>query len=142
MDAITAMNEQIALFPLWLQYWLTWMQTILIVLPFIFIKRREAQVLIVAQVLNFIVGGIVYAAEGNQITKLFGLGHIFWAGAYAYFLFRLWTQTADLQSRPYYRAWVYTATITLTISLPLDAYDLAKYASGLRQPMVEYYQTP
>jgi len=142
MDAITTMNEQISQFPAWLQYWLTWMQTILIVLPFVFIKRREAQILIVAQVLNFAVGGIVYTAEGNQITKLFGLGHLFWAGAYIYFLYRLWAQKVDLQSRPYYRAWFYTATLTLTISLPLDAYDLTKYAGGMRQPMVEYYQTP
>jgi hypothetical protein len=140
MDAVTAMNEQIAQFPIWLQHWLTWMQIVLIVLPFLFIKHREAQVLIAAQVLNFAVGGVVYAMEENQITKLFGLGHIFWAGAYGYFLYRIWTRKADIQSRPYFRAWLYTAIITLTISLPFDAYDLAKYAGGMRQPMVEYYQ--
>ena len=139
MDLFTDMNAQIAQFPLWLQWWLTWMQTVLILLPFVFIKRREAQVLIVAQILNFAVGGWVYVVEGYQVTKLFGLGHVFWTVAYGYFLRRLWTGQADIQARPFYRAWLYTAMVTLTISLPVDAYDLAKYAGGMRAPMVEYY---
>ncbi|MEQ9520722.1 MAG: hypothetical protein RLN89_14930 [Parvibaculum sp.] len=139
VDLFVDLNAQIGQFPHWLQYWLTWMQTTLILVPFFFWKYHEARIWILAQLLNFLLGGMVYAAEGLQITKLFGLGHIFWAAAYVYILLRLLKRQIDLTGKPFYRAWLYIALATLTISLPLDAYDLAQYALGTRQPMVEYY---
>jgi hypothetical protein len=139
MDMFYEMNAQIAQFPQWLQWWLTWMQTLLILLPFFFIKRREAQVLITAQVLNFALGFYVYTAQGNMITKLFGLGHVFWAVAFVYFVHRIFTSKAETDRRPYFRAWLYTATVTLAISLVFDTYDLIQYIGGTRKPMVEYY---
>ncbi|AWZ02103.1 hypothetical protein RHODOSMS8_02587 [Rhodobiaceae bacterium] len=139
MDMFNEMNAQIAQFPQWLQWWLTWMQTLLILLPFFFIKRREAQVLIAAQVLNFALGFYIYTAQGNMITKLFGLGHVFWAFAFAYFVYRIFTSKAETDGRPYFRAWLYTATVTLAISLVFDTYDLIQYIGGTREPMVEYY---
>lgn len=139
MDMFNEMNAQIAQFPQWLQWWLTWMQTLLILLPFLFIKRREAQVLIAAQVLNFALGLYIYTAQGNLITKLFGLGHIFWAVAFAYFVHRIFTGKAETDGRPYFRTWLYAATATLAISLVFDTYDLIQYMTGTREPMVEYY---
>ncbi len=139
MDAFNEMNAQIAQFPVWLQWWLTWMQTLLILLPFVFIKRREAQVLIVAQVLNFSVGFYIYTLQGNMITKLFGLGHIFWAVAFGYFLYRIYTGKAETDGRPYFRVWLYVATVTLATSLIFDVYDTIQYIGGTREPMVEYY---
>lgn len=139
VDIFNDMNAQIAQFPTWLQYWLTWMQTMLILMPFVFIKRREAQTLIAAQVLNFALGFYVYAAQGYMITKLFGLGHIFWAVTFAYIIHRIATGKAETQGRPYFRAWLYAASVTLAISLMFDTYDLIQYAGGVREPMVEYY---
>lgn len=139
MDAFNGMNAQIAQFPQWLQWWLTWMQTLLILLPFVFIKRREAQVLMAAQVLNFALGFYVYTAQGNMITKLFGLGHVFWAVAFVYFVHRIATGQAETHGRPYFRAWLYTATATLAISRVFDTYDLIQYIGGTREPMAEYY---
>jgi len=133
------MNAQIAQFLQWLQWWLTWMRTLLILLPFFFITRREAQVLIAAQVLNFALGFYIYTAQGNMITKLFGLGHVFWAFAFAYFVYRIFTSKAETDGRPYFRAWLYAATVTLAISLVFDTYDLIQYIGGTREPMVEYY---
>ena len=139
MVMFNELNAQIAQFPQWLQWWLTWMQTLLILLPFFFIKRREAQVLIAAQVLNFALGFYIYTAQGNMITKLFGLGHVFWAFAFAYFVYRIFTSKAETDGRPYFRAWLYAATVTLAISLVFDTYDLIQYIGGTREPMVEYY---
>ena len=64
-------------FPQWLQWWLRWMQIMLILLPIFFIRYREAQILLWAQVMNFAVGAGVVLWEGGQVTKLFGLGHVF-----------------------------------------------------------------
>jgi hypothetical protein len=139
MDTFNEMNAQVAQFPIWLQWWLTWMQTLLILLPFLFIMRREAQALLAAQVLNFALGFYIYSAQGNMVTKLFGLGHIFWAFALAYIIHRIITGKAETEGRPYFRAWLYTASVTLTISLVFDTYDIIQYVGGMRDPMVEYY---
>jgi len=139
MDIFNEMNAQIAQFPIWLQWWLTWMQTLLILLPFLFIKRPEAQALIAAQVLNFALGFYVYVAQGYMITKLFGLGHIFWAVAFVYIVHRIFTGKAETEGRPYFRTWLYVASLTLAISLVFDTYDLIQYAGGMHDPMVEYY---
>ncbi len=130
---------QIEAFPVWLQWWLRWMQVLLILVPFFFIRRREAQILLVAQVLNFGVGFLVLQWDGGYVTKLFGLGHVFWAIAYVWIAWRWRDGLIDWEGRPLYRAWIVAAMITLTISLPLDAYDLVQYANGMRTPMVEYY---
>jgi len=44
---LSEMLTQIETFPLWLQLWLNWMQFILILMPVIFINRREAQIILV-----------------------------------------------------------------------------------------------
>ncbi len=137
------LNEQIAQFPIWIQRWLLWMQTMLIVCPVLFFKFREAQAIIVAQILNFAVGAVVVVLQNYQVTKLFGLGHIFWAVAFVYILMR-WKQGEVKLGGPgiynlAYSLWLPVAMLTLAISLVFDSYDLAMYAGGLRMPMVEYY---
>lgn len=139
MDAFNDLNAQIAQFPEWLQWWLRWMQMVLIVLPFFFIKRIEAQILLIAQVLNFAVGGLVLYFSDNMVTKLFGLGHVFWAVVFGYWLLWLWRGQIDFNGRPWFRAWFFTALATLAISLPFDAYDLLIYAIGYREPVIAYY---
>lgn len=137
------LNEQIAQFPEWIQRWLVWMQFVLIVCPILFFKFREAQVIIIAQLFNFAVGAIVVILQNYQVTKLFGLGHVFWAVAFVYILQR-WKKE-DLQLHGFglyakaYRIWLPVATLTLAVSLVFDTYDLVMYATGMRMPMVEYY---
>ncbi len=132
---------QVEAFPQWLQWWLRWMQVMLILLPLLFIRYREAQYILIAQVLNFAVGTAVVIWEGGQVTKLFGLGHVFWGVAFVLILMRWRAGVIDFTGRPLYRAWLTAAMITLSISLPFDAYDLFQYANGLRMPMTEYYAT-
>ena len=48
-------------------------------------------------------------------------------------------ETDPRTGRPYFRAWLYAATVTLAISLVFDTYDLIQYIGGTREPMVEYY---
>ncbi|MFT4888479.1 MAG: hypothetical protein ACJA2D_000496 [Pseudohongiellaceae bacterium] len=38
-----------------------------------------------------------------------------------------------------YKIWLSVATLTMTISLVFDSYDLVMYATVRRMPMVEYY---
>lgn len=137
------LNEQIAQFPMWIQRWLIWMQFILIICPILFIKFREARAIVIAQLLNFALGAIVVVLQDYQVTKLFGLGHIFWAVAFVYILQRWKKGNVQLSGIGFYamayRVWLPVAMLTLAISLVFDSYDLVMYATGMRMPMIEYY---
>jgi len=107
--------------------WLTWMQVVLIALPLLFIYYRAARMMILAQVINFAIATIVFMAEGNQVTRLFGLGHIAWV--YPMILFyrdihsELWTP---------YRVYAALAAATIAISLVMDVRDTALWIGGDR----------
>lgn len=107
--------------------WVTWMQIVLIGLPFLFIYYRAARMMILAQIINFVIATIVFMAEGNQVTRLFGLGHIAW-------VYPMWLYTRDIRSEHWkpYRAYAAIAAVTIAISLVMDARDTALWLSGDR----------
>jgi len=107
--------------------WLTWMQIVLIALPFVFIYYRAARMMILAQIVNFVIATIVFMAEGNQVTRLFGLGHIAWV--YPMILFY-----RDIRSdyRKPYRVYAAIAAATIAISLVMDVRDTALWIGGDR----------
>lgn len=131
--------SQIELLPLPLRLWLNWMQFTLILAPLIFFKTREAQIILAMQLLNFSVGITIFLLQDGWITKLFGLGHVFWFVAYLWLGLRWFRNQISRNGQPFFRTWFYAAMLTLTISLPLDAYDLVLYFNGMTMPLVEYY---
>ncbi|MGD1933734.1 MAG: hypothetical protein ACFB0Z_04355 [Candidatus Phaeomarinobacter sp.] len=107
--------------------WLTWMQVVLILLPFLFVYYRAARMMILAQIVNFVIATIVFMAEGNQVTRLFGLGHIAWV--YPMILFY-----RDIRSDHWkpYRVYAAIAAATIAISLVMDVRDTALWIGGDR----------
>lgn len=112
--------------------WLIWMQMLLIVAPLLFIKFTGARLMLLAQLLNFTVAYAVFVWEGDQVTKLFGVGHVFW-------LIPLWYFLRDIRA-PHltgiwgttYRGYALLAAITITISLLFDIRDTAQWIMGDR----------
>jgi hypothetical protein len=98
---------------------------------------------VIALLLNFAAGAIVVILQDYQVTKLFGLGHVFWAFAFVCILQR-W-QKGNVQFSKVglyamaYKGWLPLAILTLTTTLVFDSYDLVMYATGMRMTMVEYY---
>lgn len=113
--------------PSHVQPWMKWMQVLLFPAPFIFIGQTAARVLILAQVLNCIVGYIVFVKEGNKVSRLFGLGHIFWAAP-------MWFLAGDVFSDEWivYRGFAAAASITIAISLVFDVRDWCLWLCGDR----------
>ena len=125
--ALTLMAEMGDHIPEHVAPWLTWMQIVLIAIPFIFIYYRAARMMILAQFVNFLIATIVFMAEGNQVTRLFGLGHIAWV--YPMILYY-----RDIRSdywKPY-RVYAAIAAATIAISLVLDVRDVALWLGGDR----------
>ena len=116
MDSLISMMEAGAYLPKHISPWLTWMQIVLFAMPILFIKHKPARILIIAQLLNTLVAYLVFVLEGDQVTKLFGLGHFFW-------ILPLWYLARDVKSEKskVYRYYAGVATITIIISLTVIA---------------------
>lgn len=127
LTALTLMAEMGNYVPEHVAPWLTWMQIVLIALPFVFIYYRAARMMILAQLVNFLIATIVFMAEGNQVTRLFGLGHIAWV--YPMILYY-----KDIRSELWkpYRVYAAIAAATIAVSLVMDVRDIALWISGDR----------
>ncbi len=110
------------------KYWTYWMQGILFLAPLLFIKHTAARLLILAQLLNTLVAYGVFIWEGNQVTKLFGVGHFLWLWP-ALYLYRDCRNTTSTQL---YRGFALCALITIAISLVFDTRDTAQWLLGDR----------
>lgn len=115
------------LLPQHLISWLVWIRITLIIGPFVFIRYAAARWMILAQVINFVIAYCVFVAEGNNITRLFGLGHLVW-------VFPLWMFLRDIRSSHWlgYRVYAALASITILISLVFDVVDISRWIAGER----------
>lgn len=112
--------------------WTLWMQGILFFVPIIFLRHLAPRLLIVTQVLNTLVAYLVFTWEGDQVTKLFGIGHFFWIWP-AFYLLR------DCQIKElslYYRGFAITALLTISISLVLDVRETTHWLLGDRNSIL------
>ncbi|GAA6157172.1 hypothetical protein NBRC116588_26450 [Pyruvatibacter sp. HU-CL02332] len=128
LTALTLMAEMGDYIPEHVAPWLTWMQIVLIALPFVFIYYRAARMMILAQLVNFLIATVVFMAEGNQVTRLFGLGHVAWV--YPMILYY-----KDIHSEYWkpYRVYAAIAAATIAISLVMDVRDVALWVGGDRE---------
>lgn len=133
-DAFSLMMEAGNYFPAHIQPWLIWMQILLLALPWLFIVRRGAQALILAQVLNFAVAFAVFMLSGNEVNRLFGLGHIFWIAPMIVMATeaRLPAGGTGLRGAyaASYRVYAALAALTILISLVFDIRDVLLYLGG------------
>jgi len=122
------------LIPQHLMPWIIWMQNILFLGPVVFIRYPAARWMILAQIINALIAYCVFVAEGNQVTRLFGLGHLVW-------VFPLWMFWRDIRS-PYwigYRTYAATASLTILISLTFDVVDIGRWIGGERLSILEVH---
>lgn len=127
LTALSLMAEMGNYIPEHVAPWLTWMQIVLIALPFVFIYYRAARMMVLAQLVNFVIATIVFMAEGNQVTRLFGLGHIAW-------VYPMVLYYKDIRSELWkpYRIYAAIAAATIAISLVMDVRDVALWVGGDR----------
>lgn len=107
--------------------WAQWMQLTLFLLPVAFLKYWPPRILLLTQVANMVTAVGVFAWEGNQVTRLFGVGHVFWLIP-LYLLARDWSR----QKSRLYRGFIAVAVATMTVSLIFDARDAALWLMGDR----------
>ena len=128
MDALNEMLAAGQYLPEHVVWWVTWMQVVLIFAPLLLVMYRTPRYLIAAQCLNFGIAYLVFVYEGNQVTRLYGLGHLFWIWPMIYFV-------KDIQSKDLnlvYRIYAVLAALTIAIRLMFDIRDYLLWVLGDR----------
>ncbi len=127
MESFRLMLQVGKFIPKHVKPWMYWMQLVLFVGPVVFIGFDSARYLLAAQVLNAITGLIVFLKDGTTVSRLFGVGHVFW-------LIPLWFLAQDVGSDQWavYRGYAAVAAVTIVISLIFDARDVALWVRGDR----------
>ena len=113
--------------------WQAWMVLLVLmnlVLPLFFLGKPEATVVLVGIMVSMFIMMTLFARLG--FVRLLGLGHIPWLLTVPWLWLRL-GQT--MESGPFYY-WLLAVVVLDSISLVIDAVDVARYWMGERTPTI------
>ncbi len=131
MRAFMKFNKGMMKMPFHWQLWLVLLLTVNLIVPFFYIDRVEAQVVIAVLVASFVLSTILTARVG--FTRLLGLGHILWIPL----LWFLWTRLVQNPPHDLFGIWIRTLMTLNAMSLVIDAVDVIRYIAGDREETVK-----
>lgn len=94
----------------------------------VFLHTIYGQLNLAAVVAAIVIIVLIHARHG--FVRLLGIGHIFWVPMLIWFAFNL----PERSQEPALFGWVVLLMICNTVSLVIDASDVARYLSGERAP--------
>jgi hypothetical protein len=113
--------------------WVAWvglMGLLNMMVPFAFLGTREAQAAIGAIVVGMVIQTAIFARLG--FVRLIGLGHILWIPLVVWFVYRLSQEAIDSP----FEYWMAATVAVNSVSLVIDAVDVARFALGERVPTI------
>ena len=131
MRAVIKFNKGVLKMPIPWQLWLMLLVTVNLVVPFFYLRRLEAQVVVVAFLASITLMTILTGLTG--FNRLVALGHIFWIPL----LFFLWTRLDQIPAGDVFGIWIRTLMVLNALSLVIDAVDVFRYIAGDREETVE-----
>ena len=131
MRAFMKFNKGMMKIPFHWQLWLVLLLTVNLIVPFFYIDRVEAQVVLAVLVASFVLSTILTARVG--FTRLLGLGHILWVPL----LWFLWTHLEQNPPDDFFGIWIRTLMTLNAMSLVIDAVDVIRYIAGDRAETVK-----
>jgi hypothetical protein len=131
MRAFIKFNKGMMKMPFHWQLWLVLLLTVNLIVPFFYIDRVEAQVVLAVLVASFVLSTILTARVG--FTRLLGLGHILWVPL----LWFLWTHLEQNPPDDFFGIWIRTLMTLNAMSLVIDAVDVIRYIAGDREETVK-----
>ncbi|MEE9609093.1 MAG: hypothetical protein V3U03_15245 [Myxococcota bacterium] len=130
MNAFVKFNKGLLGMPLPWQVWVMLLTALNAVVPFFYLDRPEARVILAVMVLN---AALMVAITGLAgFTRILGLGHFLWFGL----LYYLWTQLGAIPAGDFYGGWIRAVMVVNAISLAIDVVDVARYLGGDRAETV------
>ena len=112
------------------QAWMVLLVTVNMVSPFFFLEKPEAIVALAGFFTSFFIMIALFAKFG--FVRLLGLGHFPWLFTVPWLYLQL-VQTTE--NGPFYY-WLFAVVVIDSISLVIDAVDVARYWIGERQPTI------
>ncbi len=126
MHAFIKFNKAVLKLPLHWQLWLAVLVAANLVVPFFYLQRLEAQVVLGTILASMTLMTLLTARFG--FTRILGLGHILWVPMLAFLLARL----GDVPARDAYGIWIRALIVLNSVSLVIDAVDVVRYFAGDR----------
>ncbi len=116
--------------------WVGWVMLLMItnmVIPLFYLGTPEGKVVLGAFVFGALLQTAIFSAKG--FVRLLGIGHIAWVPMVAW----LWTRLDLAPAGSFFRYWLLATLVLVSLSLLIDAVDVARYLRGERDP---YLETP
>ena len=130
MRAFIKFNKGILRLPLGVRVWLLVLITANLLVPLTLLPRIAAVVVIATFLASF--GLMVWITKVSGFTRLLGLGHVLWIPLVAY----AWSLLGTPDDSGVYGYWLRALITVNTVSLCLDAIDVARYLRGDRRQTV------
>ena len=131
MKAFIKFNKGVMGMPIPWQLWLLLLLTFNLVIPFFFLGRLEAQLVLATMLVNTILMTILTGLTG--FSRLLGLGHFPWF----FLLYFLWVQLDHISPDEFFGIWLKILIFVNALSLVVDTIDVARYLAGDRQETVQ-----
>jgi hypothetical protein len=114
--------------------WVAWVMLLVavnVVISLFYLTTVEAQVILGAALIGFIIQIAIFSAKG--FVRLLGIGHILWIPM----VFWLWSRLDLAAPDSFFHSWLIAVIVLDTISLVIDATDVIRYWNGERNPQIE-----
>ena len=132
MNAFVKFNKGIMKMPVLWQPWLMLLVTVKFFIPFFYVNRFEAQIVLV----TFVVGTMLmtFLTSISGFTRLLGLGHILWIPL----LYFLWSRLSENPPNGFFGIWIRVLMTLNALSLIIDTVDVVRYIAGEREETVQF----
>lgn len=114
--------------------WVAWVMLLVlvnIVISLFYLTTIEAQVVLAAALIGFVIQVVIFSAKG--FVRLLGIGHILWVPM----VFWLWGRLDLAAPGSFFQSWLIAVIVLDTISLVIDGTDVVRYWNGERDPQIE-----
>ncbi len=114
-------------------HWQVWLGVLILanmVVPFFFIHRLEAQVVLATFIVGLVIMSVIFSVKG--FVRLLGIGHIGWLPL----VFWLWTRLDHAPADSIFGYWLMAVVVLNSLSLIIDTIDVFRYVKGERRPVL------
>ncbi len=131
MQAMIDFFKTLFLMPLHWRIWVALLMVLNMVAPLFFITTLEAQMVLLAMMLNAATMIAIFAQKG--FVRLLGLGHIYWLPLVGW----LATRPVSAMDEGPMLSWLLSLMVVNSISLVIDTIDVIRYFLGEKAPTLE-----
>lgn len=129
-EILNQLNEQMAVLPQWVQYWINWMMLIFLLSVAFVWKHQAARYVLATFILTMPVGLLVFYLTNN--AHLLGIAHLILWAPLLYALIKYEIKRTNFSFASYYGVWLGLLIATISISLVFDIRDIAMIALGYK----------